>query len=1350
MRRIRLNFLLFLFTCCIAFASIAQRTINEAEYFIDTDPGPGNGSLIIAEDGNLDDAIEDLLGNGITVGSVGLHTFNVRIKDSENNWGPVFKTVFYASSNLTLSQIKVSAGELYWDTDPGQGSGTPLIAYDGNFNDAIETLSGSSALPASGMHVLNLRVKDANNNWGPVFKTVVNVTNAIALRQIKVSAAELFWDTDPGLGSGTPILAFDGNFDSAFEALSGSSAAPANGLHVLHVRVRDAANNWGPVFKTVVNVSSPLALRQIKISSGELFWDVDPGYGLGTPLLAFDGNFNDAFEALSGSLAAAANGVHVLNVRVRDALNSWGPVFKTIVNVTNPLTLRQIKVSSAEFFFDGDPGQGQGTPMLAFDGNFDDALETVSQSWTYLPATGLHLINVRAQDVNGNWGPVFKTVLNILPCVTQPTVNITPSTTQLICPGDVVALTADPGFVSYTWFKGSTIVGTGQNYSADTAGFYHVYAIDANGCPAMSASTEIGLNLYNANITASGATTFCSGGSVVLTASSGNTSYSWNTGSTAQSITVASSGTYIVTVSNGNCLGTDTVIVTVNPNPATPVITSSGPTAFCAGDSVTLTSSPAGNYTWNTNEYTQSIDVGSPGTYTVTVTDVNNCTSSASVVVTQYPNPISSISNNVTICEGDSAQLTVSGGVNYLWVPATGLSNANSASPMATPPTSQNYMVYVTGIGGCLDSASVSVFVNPVPTAILSASDTTLCEGNSLNLFASPSGATSYNWSGPAGFFAGVQNPTINSLTIANSGLYTLNVANSAGCQATDTLTINVVPGPTAYVSANSVNLCAGDLLQLESLPSGMASYSWIGPNGFNATSQDVIIDPVDGSNQGTYTVSISNGICSSSSSLSITVYDQPVVSLSSSGTSLCDGSTLSLYASSNGTVSYQWSGPNGFSSADQNPFINNMNVLNAGLYTVTVTNPAGCQASDAITINVVPAPTAYATANSTDLCVGETLQLQSSPNGMTSYVWTGPNGFTSASQDTVIVSIDGNDQGVYTITMSNGTCSSSASVTINVHALPTVLASANSTNLCEGSTLNLTASPSGATAYEWSGPNGFTSTDQNPVLNNTVLQSLGTYVVTAFNSLGCTATDDIFINITPGFTPVITGSTSVCEGSLTELTGWPAGMATYEWIGPNGYSSFNQQMEILSTQLNNMGMYTLTANNGVCTAITSVNLEVRPLPNTSVTQIGSVLTSEQYLADYQWVNCLTSYSAVTGETSQSFTSSQNGDFAVILVLDGCIDTSACYTISGLGLDDITKSEEIIIYPNPANTQVTIAHLKPGSEIRLNDLAGKLIYLQTQTGEMEEINVATLVPGVYLIEIHYSDTVEVKRLVINR
>ena len=132
-------------------------------------------------------------------------------------------------------------------------------------------------------------------------------------------------------------------------------------------------------------------------------------------------------------------------------------------------------------------------------------------------------------------------------------------------------------------------------------------------------------------ITAGGPTTFCAGGSVTLT-SSPRTTYLWSNGATTPSINVTTSGSYTVKVTNASgCLSAPSAatIVTVNALPATPTITAGGPTTFCAGGSVTLTSSPEATYLWSNGATTQSINITTAGSYSVRVKNASGCQSAA-------------------------------------------------------------------------------------------------------------------------------------------------------------------------------------------------------------------------------------------------------------------------------------------------------------------------------------------------------------------------------------------------------------------------------------------------------------------------------------------------------------------------------------------------------------------------------------------------------------------------------------------------------------------------------------------------------------------------------------------------
>lgn len=168
------------------------------------------------------------------------------------------------------------------------------------------------------------------------------------------------------------------------------------------------------IYSIIALLMVTLCSAQLYVSQAEYFWDTDPGTGNGTPVLATDGNLNSAFEYLTKTgIATPGNGLHKLCLRVKDNTGVWGPVFTNIINVQQNNTSTIMAVSQAEYFWDTDPGTGNGTQVLATDGNFDSTYEQLTKTGINLPSAGLHVFNIRVKDNSGVWGPVFKNVINI-------------------------------------------------------------------------------------------------------------------------------------------------------------------------------------------------------------------------------------------------------------------------------------------------------------------------------------------------------------------------------------------------------------------------------------------------------------------------------------------------------------------------------------------------------------------------------------------------------------------------------------------------------------------------------------------------------------------------------------------------------------------------------------------------------------------------------------------------------------------------------------------------------------------------------------------------------------------------
>ncbi|UPT71895.1 MAG: T9SS type A sorting domain-containing protein [Flavobacterium sp. JAD_PAG50586_2] len=259
---------IILLLMCFSIDSWGQ-VLSQTEYFWDTDPGEGNGIAFTAADGSFNSGIEGFSLSNISVpATTGLHIFGVRSKDSNNNWGPVNKQVIDVSPVLLGNNAvpTLAQAEYFWDTDPGVGNATAFAAEDANFNATIESLlQNNITVPTvSGLHTFNVRVKDSNDQWGPVNNQVIDLSNALLGTNAvpTIAAVEYFWDTDPGQGSGMAFPSADAGFDSTIEHFVKGDVGIVNpvGLHVFNVRAKDDTGNWGPVNKQVIIIETVLSV----------------------------------------------------------------------------------------------------------------------------------------------------------------------------------------------------------------------------------------------------------------------------------------------------------------------------------------------------------------------------------------------------------------------------------------------------------------------------------------------------------------------------------------------------------------------------------------------------------------------------------------------------------------------------------------------------------------------------------------------------------------------------------------------------------------------------------------------------------------------------------------------------------------------------------------------------------------------------------------------------------------------------------------------------------------------------------------------------------------------------------
>jgi gliding motility-associated-like protein len=720
-------------------------------------------------------------------------------------------------------------------------------------------------------------------------------------------------------------------------------------------------------------------------------------------------------------------------------------------------------------------------------------------------------------------------------------------------------------------------------------------------------------------------------------ATAGQTTATFGLQNTSDCFNVAVVGMYYRT----NCN------VCTSSNLTVTAVTSSSCSAGSATANVVGGTGPY-TYTWSpTGGNGQSITNMPTGNYTVVTKDATGClTGTATVAVNAASGPTITATNNASMCAGSSVNLTANGASTYTWSPSASLNTPNGPNVVASPGSTTTYSISGTNTAGCVSTITTQVIVNPLPVPVVN-SNSPVCLNNPINLTAS--GGSSYSWSGPNSFTAVNQNPSIPAATTINAGVYSVTVT-ALGCSSVGTTSVSVLTPTTS--ASNTGPYCAGTTIQLNA-PSA-TSYTWTGP-GFNSNAQNPQIPGSTTANSGNYSLIVSIGTCTASAMTSVTVNPLPVPAATNTGP-YCPGATIQLNVGAFST--YTWTGP-AFNSNLQNPTITNAQTTHSGNYVVTVMDGNGCVNTSNTNVTVNPTP--VITVNNPGTCVNQTINLTAT--GGNTYLWAGPNSFTSNVQNPNIPNAQLNMSGAYTVlVISAAGCTNTAVSNVTIYPLPSPNITSNSP-VCAGGTLNLFGS--GGATYAWSGP-GYSGPTQNPVINNVTVGASGVYNLLV-SSGTCTASTSYTVVINPLPTPNIVSNSPVCIGMPINFTG--SGGSTYAWSGP-GFNSGLQNPTIPSSAMFNNGTYTLTVTdaNGCVNSITQ-GVTVNPQPIVSVTgntvcQNFSANLSASGGVTYNWTGPGT-YSA-TGSNA-SITNAQpssSGQYTVIVTdANTCTNTAVATLI---------------------------------------------------------------------------------------
>jgi len=646
--------------------------------------------------------------------------------------------------------------------------------------------------------------------------------------------------------------------------------------------------------------------------------------------------------------------------------------------------------------------------------------------------------------------------------------------------------------IQIVWSTGDTAQTITVNPTQTTT----YYVTVSNGVTTCFDSVKVYVSNISVNL--GNDTTICQGQNLTLNPGNSYTTYQWSTGALTQTLNVLNSGTYSLKVTNNvGCVARDTILVNVLGLQSNII----RDTILCNGKSTVFNPGIGfSNYLWSTGATTPTITVSQPGIYWVNAKSSNGCTIIDSAKVRVDSLAITSLQAVSPICVGGNSGMissSVAGGINpyaYTWnsTPAQHTANATNLSV-------GTYTLTVIDSAGCIaiDSATI---LSPQALQVNIGNDTTICQGQTVNIH--PSLAyTTYQWSTGA---------ITSSIDVTTSGTYWLKVINSSGCNGSDTIQLTVSALPQIQINPSAPSICTGETVQLTGTANPSSTVlSW--STGLSGSS--INASPVSTQS---YTLYGSNNGCKDSVSATVTVKPSPLLSISPSPVSICQGTQVTLIANSSlSGTNYTWSTGASTNSIQVSPGVST---------SYSVIGEANlCKDTAEVFVTVTDAPIIQVVASKNPICEGEPSTLTASGNlPNINYTWnTGDIG------NTLIVSpIVQKNYGVKG-TVAN--CSDSVGITIDV-IKKQILDIGDDRLLCLGEDVLLDASHY-IGLFTWS--TGSTS----PAI---VVNEPGIYWVSVNNN-GCISTDSIIFSpctqlwVPNAFTPNGDGLNDLFQAVLSD-----------------------------------------------------------------------------------------------------------------------------------------------------------------------------------------------------------------------
>ncbi len=702
----------------------------------------------------------------------------------------------------------------------------------------------------------------------------------------------------------------------------------------------------------------------------------------------------------------------------------------------------------------------------------------------------------------------------------------------------------------------------------------------------------------------------CIGSNTQLgTATTPGFTYSWSPATALSSTTIANPNAnptvttnYVVTMTNLStaCVNKDTVQVVVNN---LPIVNAGVDKAICIGGSTTIGGAPTGPagsiFTWNTligiSDSTLSNPLANPttdATYIVVVSDSNGCVSSDSMKLKVNPLPIANAGGPTTnICLGDSINIglpSLPNGSIYSWSPSTGLANPNTSITQASPASTTTYTLTVTDINTCVNTDSIEVTVNSVPSKNAGA-DKAICLGESVQIGDTAVLGNTYLWTPALGLSSDIISNPIATPTVTTTYILTEAILTT-GCFKTDTVTVTVNALPLAFVIADDT-ICFGSSINIGTASIANHSYSWTPTAGLDfATISNPLASPLV---QTTYTLVETNTLTGCIDSNSVTISLNAIGS-ATAGTpqTVCRNDSAQIGAPSVVGSAYLWSPVSGLSNpTSANPLASPSNTTT---YTLTETILAtGCQNTNTVVVTINQLPPANA-GSDLFLCPspGNNVTLNASGGG--TYSWSPNNQLSDSTLANPIANPDSTIDYVVLVTDTNG-CQASDTVQVLVFPIVPVDAGFNRT-ICLRDSITLggiQTAPQGST-FLWTPSTGL---DNATLGNPKASPSITTQYIVEVTNDTCHGTDTVIVFVNPIPSALVGNSRNICINDSTVIGASEVIGNTYSWVSiPSGFSSTQSNPTVKPTVTTTYYLTeTITAT--ACENTDSITITVQPLP---------------------------------------------------------------------------------------------------------------------------------------------------------